>query len=297
MIGLDLLLGLAVVALLFALLPKSTTPIRVTADNSADITAPRPSGARKRAVCIGINYIGTENQLEGCINDAQSMQACLLDMYGADKVIVLTDLTEKQPTRDNILQAMHWLVLGAGPGDQLVLHYSGHGSQLPDSTGNELSGEHSVIVPLDFETRGFLSDDDLYQALVVPLNNSGARFRVVYDCCFSGTDLNLPYGYLSTGPVQTENHPEKYTLNADVVYLGACLDSEVDADIENTQTGDSYGILTHSLLLALKANRDISYQALMAEIDQDYDTAQVTQHVEIGSMQSLNLAEPFRLMT
>ena len=48
--------------------------------------------------------------------------------YGKDDMVILTDDRQgpmSQPTKRNILQAMHWLVKGAAPNDSLFFHYSG----------------------------------------------------------------------------------------------------------------------------------------------------------------------------
>ena len=39
-----------------------------------------------------------------------------------------------QPTRQNILNAIRWLVGGARPGDSLFFHFSGHGGRVPDKS-------------------------------------------------------------------------------------------------------------------------------------------------------------------
>ena len=57
-----------------------------------------------------------------------------------DAVRILTDEkkhrgTVRYPTRDNILQAMRWLVAGSRAGDRLFLSYSGHGGLKPNTGG------------------------------------------------------------------------------------------------------------------------------------------------------------------
>lgn len=56
-------------------------------------------------------------------------------------MVILKDLPNfgyrQQPTRQNILEAMAWLVSGAQPNDSLFFHYSGHGGQAADKNGDE----------------------------------------------------------------------------------------------------------------------------------------------------------------
>lgn len=85
---------------------------------------------RRRALLIGINYLGQRGQLAGCINDVTNMLAYLTGYFGykREHVVVLTDDQQRptgQPTKQNILRAMHWLVEDARPDDSLFFHFSG----------------------------------------------------------------------------------------------------------------------------------------------------------------------------
>jgi len=96
------------------------------------------------------------------------------------------------PTGANILAAMDWLV--AEPGCCLFLHYSGHGGQVPDQTGTRMSGFNDTIVPVDFEQRGMLDSGILHRHLVSRLPSNSTLF-IIFDCCHSGSALELPYVY------------------------------------------------------------------------------------------------------
>lgn len=87
------------------------------------------TGIRK-ALLIGINYFGQRGQLRGCINDVRNMSAYLATHFGykREDMVILTDDQQNplsQPTKQNILRAMHWLVKDARPNDALFFHYSG----------------------------------------------------------------------------------------------------------------------------------------------------------------------------
>lgn len=48
--------------------------------------------------------------------------------YAREDMVILTDDQQNpmsQPTKQNILRAMHWLVKDASPNDALFFHYSG----------------------------------------------------------------------------------------------------------------------------------------------------------------------------
>lgn len=84
----------------------------------------------RKALLIGINYFGQRGQLRGCINDVRNMSGYLVSHFGykREDMVILTDDQQNpisQPTKQNILRAMHWLVKDARPNDSLFFHYSG----------------------------------------------------------------------------------------------------------------------------------------------------------------------------
>lgn len=97
-----------------------------------------------------------------------------------------------KPTRYNMHMAMVWLVQGCNAGDSLVFHYSGHGSQQRDYSGEELDGMNETLCPLDFETAGMITDDEINDTIVKPLPH-GVRLHAIIDACHSGTVLDLPW--------------------------------------------------------------------------------------------------------
>ena len=79
---------------------------------------------------IGINYFNQKGQLRGCINDARNLSTYLNQSFGyaREDMVILTDDQQNpmsQPTKANILRAMHWLVKDAQPNDSLFFLYSG----------------------------------------------------------------------------------------------------------------------------------------------------------------------------
>lgn len=164
---------------------------------------------RKKALLIGINYFGTKNELRGCINDVKNMSRFLNERYGYsyDDMVILTDDQRENariPTRANIIRAMQWLVKDARPNDSYFFHMSGHGGLVPDQDGDEEDGYDSCIYPLDFESAGPLIDDDMHDIMVKPLPQ-GCRLTALYDCCHSGTALDLPFVYSTKGVVKEPN--------------------------------------------------------------------------------------------
>lgn len=124
-----------------------------------DIVQSDLSGSR-RAVFIGINYVGSQHALRGCWNDVQNVKQFVAKYGFVDTPQTMLTLTDEpttpstlKPTRENILNALKWLVTGAKAGDCLMLHYSGHGCTTPEP-GPDFSspnGMADAIAPVDFE--------------------------------------------------------------------------------------------------------------------------------------------------
>lgn len=154
---------------------------------------------QKKALLIGINYTGTENELKGCHDDVHNMSRFLASKgYPINKksMKILTDDREDEsnPTGANMLAAMDWLV--SEPNTTCFLLYSGHGGQVEDPDGDRDSGFDDTIVPLDFEENGQLDSDILHRHLVSALHPSSSLF-VIFDCCHSGSAIELPFMYRS----------------------------------------------------------------------------------------------------
>ncbi|KAG8864939.1 Ca(2+)-dependent cysteine protease [Tulasnella sp. 330] len=149
---------------------------------------------RKKALLIGINYVGTSNALSGCQNDAKNMKQFIQRHYNYqnDDVVMLTDersrKPQEQPTRANIIRD------------------SGHGGLTKDLDGDEDDGYDEVIYPVDFESKdgGQIVDDEMHDIMVKPLP-AGCRLTAIFDSCHSGSALDLPYIYSTEGKIKEPN--------------------------------------------------------------------------------------------
>ncbi|KAI8806407.1 caspase domain-containing protein [Cladochytrium replicatum] len=179
-----------------------------------------PCNGRKKALLIGINYFGQKGELKGCINDVKNIRNFLCNIYrfpsDSNSMLILTDDQNDwrfRPTRDNITSGMSWLAQGARPGDSLVLHYSGHGAQQADRDMDESDGMDETICPLDYTTKGMITDDEMNN-LVVRSLPAGVRLTAIFDSCHSGSVLDLPFTYLPTGQLKTSSAVKKLASSA-----------------------------------------------------------------------------------
>ncbi|CAD6979157.1 unnamed protein product [Tilletia controversa] len=165
---------------------------------------------KRKALLVGINYVGTKAELRGCHNDVENMRNFIMQRagYKSDDMVILCDKPGSDmrsiPTRQNITAAMNWLVRGAQPGDALFFHYSGHGGQAKASQGDEADGYNETILPLDYEQAGQMEDDEMHELLVRPLP-VGCRLTALFDSCHSGTALDLPFVYTTSGQIKEPN--------------------------------------------------------------------------------------------
>lgn len=123
--------------------------------------------------------------LHGCVNDVRDMANTLVILgFDPRKIRILTNCAA---TKANILTGLGWLLGGVAKGDRIVFYYSGHGSQVPDTSGDEIDRRDEIICPHDinFANRVYISDDDL-RAMFSRLP-AGVDLEVILDSCHSGT--------------------------------------------------------------------------------------------------------------
>jgi hypothetical protein len=147
----------------------------------------------KKALQIGINYEGTNNELHGCIEDIDNTNRTFANLgirFGES--VVMTDHTTNKPTKQNIINGIKWLVDGATIGDTLWFQYSGHGShQRATNDAHEDDDQDESLCPIDMDTAGMLLDNEIQACL--SLAPAGCKIFVFCDCCHSGTNCDLPY--------------------------------------------------------------------------------------------------------
>jgi hypothetical protein len=138
-----------------------------------------------KALLIGINkYRVPGADLRGCVNDVNNIQNVLLDFYGfaAKDISVLTDFAA---TKKAIQAGIKKLIAGGKIGDVLYLHFSGHGSNVPDDNGDEADNRDEILCPTDLDWNDPLRDDWLRKEF--DRLKKGVSLTVIFDCCHSGT--------------------------------------------------------------------------------------------------------------
>ena len=114
----------------------------------------------KKAVLIGVNrYRIPGADLRGCVPDVNNMSNLLQRQYGFDAADI-TMLTDFAATKTAIEEAITGLVSGGKRGDVLLLHYSGHGSSVPDDNNDEVTDNRDeILCPTNLDWNDPLRDD------------------------------------------------------------------------------------------------------------------------------------------
>lgn len=135
----------------------------------------------RKALCIGINdYPGTQSDLSGCVNDAHDWSN-VLDGRGFTVSILLDD----QATKANMVAAIRDQIGGSQPGDSIVITYSGHGTFVPDTSGDEPDGRDEGLCPYDIGQGQVLLDDEIH--VLFAERAEGVRVALLSDSCHSGS--------------------------------------------------------------------------------------------------------------
>jgi Caspase domain len=141
---------------------------------------------RRRALCIGIDMYPPQYRLSGCVADAEAWKL-VFEQAG----FTVDLLTNKQATRERMVEMIKDLVVSSRAGDVLALQYSGHGTTVEDFDHDEepeFEGDTALvdeaICPVDFPGGNLLIDDDLGE--IWDLLPEGVSLTTFFDSCHSG---------------------------------------------------------------------------------------------------------------
>jgi hypothetical protein len=202
-----------------------------------------------KALLFGINYVGTESALRGCANDVMNMGRFLREVGAFDNIQIYTDeIDPSQVTGEAIYRHLETLARESEKGlvDRVWIHYSGHGAQVRDWSGDERDNMDECILPVDFAQRGVITDDSIKR--ILRMFHKETKVTCVFDCCHSGTICDLKYNYASNIKktcVNTFADPCK----AEICVISGCMDKQTSADAYNVRGRHAFsGAMTSCLL-------------------------------------------------
>jgi hypothetical protein len=240
---------------------KLTTEYNKQRDNLIKIISTSPN----KALLIGINYTNTSNELYGCINDTINIQQLLSTKFDYKMFTVLTDQTNKKPSKQNIQVELTNLLVQSKAGDKLFFLYSGHGTNTADINKDEIDGQDELIVPLDATDISSCIIDDELNTLINKYLKKYVTLFMLFDSCFSGTILDLKYNYV-TDDTNTLFINETVTDTIGKVFvISGCKDNQTSADAYvNYRNKNIYsGAMTYAFLHAMDTIKDVSLYDLI----------------------------------
>lgn len=268
-------------------------PIKQTSLNSSVIvkkaitpTLIRPSNINvmKKCLLIGINYTGTNLELEECINDCENLRNFLINSkyFASNEITMMTDFTPGllYPSKKNILAQLDSLVKYARkyPTKQIALFvsYSGYGHCVKDIDNDKNDIMDDVICPIDFQRSGHINDNDLKSKFINMLP-SNVKLIILVDACHTTNMMDLKYSYR----VDDKN---TYTVIgklpptvSNVIAIDGCtnhIDNKgalIASFLANYRDGISYSELVSNMRIWLKDNQSNQFPYLssgkLIEID------------------------------
>ena len=151
--------------------------------------------SHRRALLIGVSkYNYDDKHTEDNLNSDADIAAikCVLQSkrYGFENADIAILNTPETTTYKAINEAFEKLIADTQPGDLVYVHYSGHGSTIPDPLERKFSHLAQTIVPHDYDlTRApfnEIKDSDLHSVTDRLLAKKPLLVTMSFDCCYSG---------------------------------------------------------------------------------------------------------------
>lgn len=300
----------------YFLLIAATTFQIGTIEASEPATSESANGWGKIALLVGINDYKSNDisDLRGCENDVMQVKNLLVGKFEFPDTNVIT-LLGTQATHAQIVKAIKEHLIdkakaykeATGKKAIVVFDYSGHGSQVPDTSGDELDGRDETIVPQDsLKPEDDITDDEL-NGLFTELAKVTDNVTYIFDSCHSGTvtkgtgqprivERNLP-------PVAARGTGGDTEENTAFALITGCRSDQRSYEFE--ENGKFYGTLTYFLTRIANASGDegLTYRDLMDQLRQDVGHARPQEPQLFGAKidsflfgEANSVAQPFVLV-
>ncbi len=230
----------------------------------------RANGVAQHALLIGIDDYNLDEipDLGGAVRDSERMYDLLTSSrgYNFPKQNVCR-LTDENASYANVVAAVSdWLVPRVSAGDEVVIYFAGHGSQLRErADSDEPDGLDETLVLYDSTRDNRQLTDDKFNALLKQVHNKSQNITVILDSCNSATATrganNTARARLWTREFEDDEPVgdlavyENYVPESlpGIVVLSAAGDST--AALET----NGYGIFTDALIEVLSKSESITY--------------------------------------
>jgi hypothetical protein len=207
----------------------------------------------KRALLIGINYLNTNQELQGCIEDIINIRNLLIDAYDYEKenIIMLRDdmdSADLAPTYENIMKNLDSITTNSHECEEIWIQYSGHGVQIEQ--------KEDLILPVDYYNNNFIFDTDIHNFII----KIKCTAILLFDCCHSGSIGKLPWiNSMNENKdfimIKNRNIDEEGMPNPNIYFLTGCRDNQSSSDVYNRELADSVGVFSNTFNECLRDSR------------------------------------------
>lgn len=195
------------------------------------------SANTKRALLIGINdyKISGLKSLKGPQNDLQLIKKVLIDKFRFQEENI-TLLKDRQATHTLLEKAFSRFSREIEKGDFIYIHYSGHGSQIKDESGDEYPRSFdqtwvsygSRSTKMQGKDQYDIVDDELYEWLL-PIFRKTGHVVFVSDSCHSASVTRGNAPLIRSVPVDKRRYPFlsktlRYEDYKNGIFIGAVQD-------------------------------------------------------------------------
>jgi len=209
--------------------------------------------SKSKAVLFGLNYAYDSSlRLAGCINDVKNTAQYLRSIGLQDCETITDDTNRVGTTAQGIMTRLTRLAAESYRNnlDFVWIHFSGHGTFVPDRSRDEKDGRDECIVPSDVFTRGVISDDMINS--IISRFNPRTRIICIFDCCHSGSICDLKFSWEGARSQTVEN--ARCIARGRVVSISGFLYHQYYADTWDSARRMMAGAMTSELLNTLQSD-------------------------------------------
>lgn len=271
---------------------------------------PKVYSQTKRALVIGIGQ--QKDTSWGKINGDKDIPY-VVSMLKDARFNNIYSLENEKATKDKIVSCLRDLSRKAQKGDIIYIHFSGHGQQMTDVEGDEITDRWDECwIPYDAYSRysqyytgkNHLTDDEIFYYInqISKKIGSDGKLLLVVDACHSG-DSYYDNNETIRGTTRKFIVPRSSTnLRSDKVtsktkynnwiMLSACKEYEVNTEMKEPHAGK----LTYALYVLLKNNKTYMNESLLYKIKlfMNKHSGNLPQTPEYGGdVKAFNISEIF----
>lgn len=244
---------------------------------AAPAAAPRYGQGNRWAVLVGANAYRDAahyGALHVCVKDVEATRKQLIaGGFDPGRSRLLTDDTDEQPSRGDVLTALTAVAAATDPDDTLLFYYSGHGF-----------AEESESYLIGYDGRHLALGDTAIAVSRVKeiMQKAPARAKVLLlDACHSGANI----GQKGPQPMTAEFIERVFQQAAGMAILSACQQGQVSYEWRLRERS----VFTHYLLEALQGAADRASKGFVTVQDANLH---VTDRVRLWASNSNRVQTP-----